>query len=258
VAAETRANVIALAKSLPAKAWRNRPELWLLGGIFLAATLLLAFGHIASEVADGDLAKFDESVLLALRPPGDISDPIGPPWLEEAARDITALGSYTVLGIIVFATMAYMILMRRSVAALWVLASVAGGMFLSNALKAVFARPRPEIVEPAARVFSYSFPSGHATLSAVTFLTLGALLASQHNSWRLRIFFIGLAVILTILVGASRVYLGVHYPTDVLAGWCVGAAWAALCWMVLRWMQREGTVEQPSDDALDEGDRANG
>jgi undecaprenyl-diphosphatase len=83
-------------------------------------------------------------------------------------------------------------------------------------------------VAPVARVFTSSFPSGHATLAAVTYLTLGGLMASLHSSRRLKFYFIGLAIILTVAIGLSRVYLGVHYPTDVLAGWCIGAAWAAL------------------------------
>ena len=117
---------------------------------------------------------------------------------------------------------------------------------------------RPELVAPLARVFTSSFPSGHATLAAVTYLTLGALLASLHSSRRLKFYFIGLAVILTVAIGLSRVYLGVHYPTDVLAGWCIGAAWAALCWTLARWLQQLGKIEPANDDAVGEGDRANG
>lgn len=256
--ATQRSTIVAPSKGVLAWAWRNRPELWLLGGLFLAGLLVLAFGYIAEEVIERDATKFDESVLQALRTPGDNSDPIGPAWLEEAARDVTALGSYTVLSIIVVAAIAYLLMTQKRAAALWIGVAVGGGMLLSNVLKLGFARPRPEIVEPAARVFTYSFPSGHATLSAVTFLTLGALLASLHTSRRLRIFFVTLAVVLTILIGSSRVYLGVHHPTDVLAGWCVGAAWAALCFTALRWLQRRGRAEQPSDDALNEGDRADG
>ena len=117
---------------------------------------------------------------------------------------------------------------------------------LSNALKLVFERPRPDIVAHAARVFTTSFPSGHATLSAITYLTLGALLAGLHESLRFKIYFLGLAILLTIAVGISRIYLGVHYPTDVLAGWCIGAAWAAFCWSIFNWLQNRGRIEPPS------------
>lgn len=251
-------SAFALATSLPVWAWRKRPELWLLGGIFLAGLLLLAFGHIAEDVLEGDATKFDQTVLLALRNPADHADPLGPAWLEEAARDITALGSYAVLGIVFFAVIAYLLLIKRRAAALWIAAAVGGGVLLSNLLKHSFDRPRPELVAHTARVFTSSFPSGHAMLSAVTFLTLGVLLASIYNSWRLRVFFLGLAIFLTVTVGLTRIYLGVHYPTDVLAGWCVGAGWAAICWTVFHWLQQRGAVEPAANDVLSTGDQANG
>jgi undecaprenyl-diphosphatase len=249
-----RRNAFALATSLPAWVWRNRPELWLLGGVFLAGLLLLAFGHIAEEVLEGDATRFDQTVLLALRSPADPADQLGPAWLEEAARDITSLGSYAVLGIIFFAVIAYLLLTKRRAAALWVAASVGGGVLLSNVLKHSFDRPRPDLVAHSVRVFTSSFPSGHAMLSAVTFLTLGVLLASIHNSWRVKVFFLGIAIFLTVIVGVTRVYLGVHYPTDVLAGWCVGAGWAAICWTAFHWLQGRGVIEPAEKDALNTGD----
>lgn len=239
-------------------AWRNRPELWLLGGIFLAGLLLIVFGQIAEEVAEGDTTWFDRKILLALRHPADLADPLGPAWLEEAARDITALGSYSVLGLVVLAVVAYLLMTKRSGAATWIVVSVAGGTILSNVLKHSFNRPRPDFVAHVAQVFSPSFPSGHATLSAVTFLTIGALLASMHDSRRLKVYFLGIAIAITVLVGLTRVYLGVHYPTDVVAGWCVGAAWAAICWTGFHWLQRRGTVRPAAHDALGEGDQTDG
>jgi undecaprenyl-diphosphatase len=231
----------------------------LLGGIFAAGLFLLAFGHIAEEVVEGDATRFDRTVLLALRNPADLADPIGPPWLEEAARDITGLGSYAVLGFLFLSVIAYLLLMQKRATALWVAISVLGGILLSNVLKQVFDRPRPNVVPAAVHVFTPSFPSGHAMLSAVTFLTLGALLASQHKSRRLKVFFLSLAILLTILVGVSRVYLGVHHPTDVLAGWCLGAAWAMLCFAVAVWLQRRGQIEPPAADEIDdEEDRSHG
>jgi undecaprenyl-diphosphatase len=251
-------SAFALVNSLPVWAWRKRPELWLLGGIFLAGLLLLAFGHIAEEVLEGDATKFDQTVLLALRNPADHADPLGPAWLEEAARDITALGSYSVLGIIFTAVIAFLLMTQRRSTALWIAVSTVGGVVLSNVLKLTFERPRPDLVAHATQVFTSSFPSGHATLSAVTFLTLGALLASLHTSRRLKIFFLGIAIALTVAVGVTRIYLGVHYPTDVLAGWCVGAGWAAICGTVFHWLQQRGRIEPAANDALDEGDRIHG
>ena len=159
------------------------------------------------------------------------------------ARDITALGSYAVLSVVVCAVIIYLLMAGQRAAAFWILAAVVGGVLLSNALKLVFERPRPDIVGHAASVFTTSFPSGHATLSAITYLTLGALLAGLHQSQRFKLYFLGLAILLTIAVGISRIYLGVHYPTDVLAGWCIGAAWAAVCWSMFNWLQNRGRIE---------------
>jgi undecaprenyl-diphosphatase len=220
---------------------RTSPEIALLLGFLVCAALALGFGHLASEVVEGETMGFDEAVLVALRNPGDLSDPVGPVWLEGVARDVTALGSYTVVGSFVAATLAYLLMVGRRHMAFLMALSVAGGALLSNALKYLFARPRPEIVPPEVVVFTSSFPSGHATLAAVTYLTLGALLAEIHPARRLKIYFLSLAAALTVAVGASRVYLGVHYPSDVLAGWCVGAAWALGCYVVT-WRIRRSNV----------------
>jgi undecaprenyl-diphosphatase len=123
--------------------------------------------------------------------------------------------------------------------------AVSSGVALNRLLKFSFARPRPDLVVPAVRVFTASFPSGHATMSAITYLTLGALLARTHSEIPVRIYFMTLAGMLTVLVGLSRIYLGVHYPTDVLAGWCIGTAWAMGCWVLMTWLQRGGQVEPP-------------
>jgi undecaprenyl-diphosphatase len=131
------------------------------------------------------------------------------------------------------------------VAALFVLVAIAGGVILSEGLKHLFARPRPELVAHMVEVQTASFPSGHAMLSAVTLLTLGALLARIQSRKRLKAYVIAIAILLTLLIGASRVYLGVHWPTDVLAGWCAGAAWAMACWLLALWLQNRGRIEQP-------------
>ena len=203
---------------------------------------------LAEEVVEGDTHRVDNAVLMAFRTPGDASDVIGPPWVEEMVRDVTALGSYAFVIIVVLASVGYLLLLRKHGLALLVAAAEAGGVLISTLLKNGFDRPRPEI-DHAARVFTASFPSGHATLSAVTFLTLGALLTRVSPSRRAKLYFMSVAVILTLMVGMSRVYLGVHYPSDVVAGWCVGAAWALLCWAVALWLQRRGSVEKPSVDA---------
>lgn len=212
---------------LPAIAQSRRP--FLLAAVVLAI-LLGVFGFVADEVIEGDTLTFDRAVTLMLRDGGDIMNPIGPPWLEEAGRDITSLGSFSVLGLVVVLVLIGLLLVRRPLTACYVTFAVMTGTILSTVFKQIFDRPRPEMLE-AMRVFTSSFPSGHATISAVVYLTLGALVAGLCADRRLAALCLATGVFLTLIVGMSRVYLGVHYPTDVLAGWSLGAAWALLCWV---------------------------
>lgn len=205
--------------------------------VLTIAFLLFAFGFVAQEVTEGKTSAFDRRVILALRDPADPSTPMGPAWLQEGARDITSLGSIVVLAIITLAVAGYLFLARNRAAAWLMLIAVFGGIALSDLLKLAFARPRPDFVTHAARVFTASFPSGHASLSAITYLTIAALLARGQSSFKISIYFIALASFLTILIGISRIYLGVHYPTDVLGGWCIGVAWAMACWVIATWRQ---------------------
>ncbi|MCF1505998.1 phosphatase PAP2 family protein [Afifella sp. H1R] len=223
-----------------------RKEIGPLAALLVAAALILSFSYLAMEVLEGDTAAFDRAFILALRTSGSLADPIGPAWLEEMGRDATALGSYAFLGFVFFSTLGYLILLRKRSAAVLMTVAVLGGAVLSMIFKLGLDRARPDLPH-AARVFTASFPSGHTTLSTVTFLTLGALLTRVHAERRFKIYFMTLAVILTISVGLSRLYLGVHYPTDVLAGWSLGAAWAILCWMVALWLQHQGEIELPSE-----------
>jgi undecaprenyl-diphosphatase len=226
---------------------RARREVGLVAALFVIAGGLVGFGSIAEEVFEGDTSAFDRHVLLLFRHTNDLSIPIGPAWVQEMARDVTSLGSFAVLGLMVLLVLGYIAMIGKPGAAGFILASVLGGQGLSTVLKVLFQRPRPDLVAHATRVFTASFPSGHAMLSAVTYLTLGAVLTRVVPSHRAKVYVISAAVFLTLLVGVSRVYLGVHWPTDVLAGWCVGSAWAVLCWAVALKLQRAGAVEKPSE-----------
>ena len=211
----------------------------------LIAALIAGFGRIAGEIVSGDTYAFDETLLRALRNPADPTDPIGPAWLEHVMRDITSLGSFTVIIALILVVAGYLVIDGKYRTAAFTVAATGGGIVLSEILKALFARPRPDLVAHLVDVQSMSFPSGHAMLSAVTFLTLGALLTRVQSRRRLKIYIVSVAILLTLLVGASRVYLGVHWPTDVLAGWCAGASWAIGCWLLERWLQARGRIEPP-------------
>lgn len=225
--------------------WRRvrRTELTILMAIALVVGGVWLFIELADEVAEGGTATFDERLLLSLRNPADRSDPIGPPWVEEMMRDFTALGGSGVLFFLTASVIGYLLIQRRFRAALLVGLAVGGGMILSQLLKSVFGRPRPDLVPYGTYVYFASFPSGHSMLSAATYLTLGALLARLQKRRRLKIYVLFLAVTITFLVGVSRIYLGVHWPTDVLAGWTAGAVWATLCALTMYWLQHKGTVE---------------
>ncbi|MDB5570665.1 MAG: phosphoesterase PA-phosphatase related [Hyphomicrobiales bacterium] len=204
-----------------------------------------AFVALADEAMEGGTRGFDTRILLALRNAADLSDPIGPEWFEEMMRDFTALGGVGVLTLVSLALMTGLILQGKRHAAVMAIAAIVSGMALSQSLKWGFARPRPDLVPHGARVYTQSFPSGHAMMSAIVYLTWGALLARTQDRLRVKSFIIAVAVCLTLLIGCSRVYLGVHWPTDVLAGWSGGAAWAVACWIVMAWLQQSGSVEEP-------------
>ena len=204
--------------------------------VLLVGACLLAFRHIAEEVGEGDTRAFDRAILYALRAPGDLHRPIGPDWLNTAAVDVTALGSVTVLSIVVILVCGLFLSLRRWREAVLLLLASGGGLAITDALKGVFQRDRPPLVLHAVPALDASFPSGHAVLSATVYLTLGALIAHFAQRRRVRVYALTAAVILAVTVGCSRVYLGVHWPTDVLAGWCVGSAWALGWWGVaLAW-----------------------
>ncbi|QDU46373.1 phosphatidylglycerophosphatase B [Symmachiella dynata] len=229
--------------------WLGSHELSTLVGFVLLTAGLWLFVELAEEVREGETKQVDRAILLSLRNPSDLSDPWGPQWVEELVRDITALGGIGVLTLITLAVVGYLLLQRNNSAALLVLVAVVGGLVVSYLLKWQFARPRPDLVPHGSHVLTASFPSGHAMMAATTYLTLGALLARVHTGRRLKAYFLLLAALLSISVGISRVYLGVHWPSDVLAGWTLGACWAILCWMVTAYLQRHGNVESTQPES---------
>jgi undecaprenyl-diphosphatase len=192
--------------------------------------------ELAGEVLEGETHYFDVQVVSWLRQPGQPALPRGPQWLAGAGRDITALGSHVIIVLIVAAVAGWLRLQRQYKTMWLVLLAPLSGAILSTCLKLLFARPRPDFVLQAATM-TQSFPSGHSMLSAVVYLSLGALLAQHAPRRRIKAYFLSVALCLTGLVGLSRIYLGVHYPTDVLAGWTVGLVWAVLWWLIARYLR---------------------
>lgn len=224
-------------------------ELRVLLAILMVAASAWLFVELADEIMEGEPLAFDQTLLLLFRNPADATDPIGPPWMESMVRDITAVGGTVNLTFITLSAVGFLALSGKRSSAWFVLIAIGGAMLLSFGFKAGFDRVRPDLGMHGVHVYTASFPSGHATGAAATFLTLGALLARFQPRRRLKLFLLTLAVFITVSIGVSRVYLGVHWPSDVLAGWTLGASWALLCWLVARWMQERGTVEAPEEAA---------
>jgi undecaprenyl-diphosphatase len=216
--------------------WRvaRRFEARVLVSIALAAGALWTFLTLGGEMAEGETKAFDTRVILALRTPGDPNDPIGSRSFEEAVRDVTALGGTTLITLVTVVGVLAFLFHRRARHALVLGGGVLLAWLSSDATKAFYERPRPDLVPHGAYVYSGSFPSGHSTLSAATYLILAMLISSLETRRRTKALVYSLAFAVLVCVGASRVYLGVHWPSDVLAGWCLGSLWALVAWLVLR------------------------
>jgi undecaprenyl-diphosphatase len=235
-----RRTVLHVRDWLVANGWL---ETAMLGALLFLILGACAFAAVADGVVAGESQRFDERVLVALRSAENPGTPIGPEWLALAALDLTALGGFAVIALASLAALGLLALQRKWGALGLVFVSIVGGAGVSVVLKAFFDRARPQVVPHLVQVSSPSFPSGHSMLAAVTYLTLGALLARTARDWRSKCYIFGVALALTVVIGLTRIYLGVHYPTDVLAGWFAGITWALACNLVARRLQRSGLVE---------------
>lgn len=232
-----------------ALAWlRGRAAYGYLIALMVASSLLWGFIELAEAVVGSETRVFDTRIILMLRNPADPSDPLGPAWVEELARDFTALGGVGVLTLLTVAVAGFLWLRKQRHSSWFLVLSVSTGLVLSQVLKSVFDRPRPELVPHGSFVYTASFPSGHSMMAAIVYLTLAALVTRSLDRWALKAYVMFLAISATLMVGVSRVYLGVHWPTDVLAGWILGAAWALLCAIVARWLERRGNLEPEKAD----------
>ena len=222
----------------------ERHELtWLFVGLG-ACVLLLAFLTLAGEVTEGDTQAFDNRILQALRKPDDPSRPIGPVWMESSLLDLTAIGGPTVLALVVLAVVGFLLLQTRYRTALFVVLTAISGELINTAMKHAFNRPRPTVVPHLRAVYTTSFPSGHAMESAIVYLTLGAILMRVAERRVTKIYCLGIAMLLTALAGGSRVFLGVHYPTDVIGGWIIGFVWASICWLAAQRFETSAGIDE--------------
>lgn len=206
----------------------------MLGCLIALAALLCGFYGLAEAMKQGGTHSIDTMILMSMRDAHDPSNAIGPAWLGDMMRDISALGGIAVLSLITLLAFIYLLMVKKPGRAFYLAATVITGTMLSNTLKAGFDRPRPDFIPHDITVFTASFPSGHSLMSAVVYLTLGALLAQAQSRGSVKIYLMTIAILLTLTIGISRAYLGVHWPSDVLAGWMVGGAWALLFWTAER------------------------
>jgi len=223
--------------------WLNRTEMPVLLVLLALAIMMQLFIALADEVSEGDTQRFDEWMVRALRDPEYPSLPRGPQWLRSAGHDITAMGGPAVLTLVTLIAAGYLWLQRQRRAMCLMLLAVGSSVLVSKGLKLYFGRERPESARQLLDVLTYSFPSGHSMLSAVVYLVLATMLARMESRRLIKFYILAVGVLLTVLIGASRVYLGVHYPTDVLAGWTAGLTWALVWWLIARYLQNRGAVE---------------
>jgi undecaprenyl-diphosphatase len=212
--------------------------------IALAAVLLLiaGFALLAGEVAEAQTESFDHAILHALRDADGHAR--GPHWLQTALLNLSALGSTAVMTLLVTLAAAVLLLKRRARLALLVIGCGVGAAIAVIVLKDHVGRERPMVVVALEAARGLSFPSGHSLSASAIYPTLGILLATAFPERRLRVFTIATTVVLALVIGFTRVYLGVHHPTDVIGGWMLGLAWAIVCGLVCRRLQREGLVER--------------
>ncbi len=210
----------------------------LLAAVALIGGAIWGFLALSDEVGEGDTATFDRALILALRQTVDPNRLRGPAWLQESARDITALGGFTVLGLVTLAALAVLIVYRRRRQAIVFAVAAVGAQVLAEAIKNVIGRPRPAFVHQYDLIASSSFPSGHSMMAPAIYFTLAAIVAAGELRPGARILLMAGSGLLVVAIGVSRVYLGVHWPTDVIAGWTLGSAVALAAWIALRWPGR--------------------
>jgi undecaprenyl-diphosphatase len=237
-----------LGQSLVALA---RGEIAALAAFGILAGGLAVFADIAEDYDEDEARGFDMQVLTSLHPGPDLADPIGPAWLDRAAQDFSAFGSLAIICTIALVVIGFMVMQKRFAQAGMLVFALAGGLLLSETMKGIFERTRPPEIYHMAGALNASFPSGHALLSTVFYLTLGAMLARLLQRRRNKVYAISIALVIALLVGLTRIYLGVHWASDVLAGWSLGASWAMTCWLLEWWVEKKTKLGRANETAAD-------
>jgi undecaprenyl-diphosphatase len=222
-----------------------RQEKLLVAAVLLVIASTWVFIELLDEILEDETEEIDAWIMGVLHSGPDPNIPIGPDWIIAAALDLTALGGPAVLTLTVALVSGYLALLRDFRSMRLVLITSILGLGLNSLLKVVVGRERPPEAVRLAHETTASFPSGHSALAAIIYLTLGAILAVTRPRRRERIYIIAAALLITGMVGLTRVYLGVHYPTDVLAGWSVGLAWTLVCLIIAHRLQRADAAPQP-------------
>lgn len=208
------------------------------------ASLLVFFALLTMRVFGGSTESVDEAIMLFMREADDIHTPWGPGWFEELVRDYTALGGIPILMAFTFFVTCYLAMEKKYHAAIYVIATALSVLLVSTLLKELFDRARPDLVEAGTRVYTSSFPSAHAMMSTCMYLTFGVLLAHYETRRGKKVIVLVFSALIILAVGLSRIYLGVHWPTDILAGWTAGAIWALLCWIIYRYLDTHQRLER--------------
>lgn len=228
-----------------------RSEIAAVAALLVAALGTLTFVELADDMREPGGQAFDVAVLHAVRPyVDDPARPWGPWWLQEAAADLTSLGGISVLALFALIALGFLLIQGKRLSALLLVCGLAGGVALSEGLKALFERERPPLEYQAVQTLNASFPSGHALLSTVFYLTLGVMLTRAFPRKRLKAYVLGVGVLIALLTGLTRIYLGAHWASDVFAGWSVGAAWAMILWLIAYAIERRQRLRgAPLQDA---------
>lgn len=220
--------------------WLRAADLRLAAELALVGALVVAFILIGNAVGGG-IDQVDKDLLLAMRAAPD--DPHGPHWFEDGMMHLSAVGSGAVTGLVTLVSILFLLVARKPRLALLLLVCALGTLVWMEVLKGIYERPRPTVVTHIDPPGGMSFPSGHSMIAAALYLTLAVQIARALPERRLQRFAVAVGATLAMLVGVTRMYLGVHYPSDVIGGWTVGVTWALVCGVVARRLEKRGTVE---------------